>query len=95
MREQHRLHKKACSVSIMKTSCGHSGVYEPKYRVSAAEVAYFRAKAAYLRRVASTVKPGIVYPAVIIRLLERLADDFDERSFEIKRELKGREAQRD
>lgn len=79
----------------MKTSCGHRGVYEPKNRVSAAEVAYFRAKAEYLRRIAGTVKPGFVYPAAIIRLLERLAGDFDERAFEIERELKEREAQRE
>lgn len=78
----------------MKTSCGNSGVYEPKNPASAEELAYFRAKAAYLRRVASAAKPGIVHPATIIRLLERLAGDFDERAFEVERELKARHPHR-
>jgi hypothetical protein len=72
----------------MKTSRGHGGVYEPKDQVGAAEVAYFRAKAEYFRRVASTVKPGFLHPAAIIRSLERLAGDFEERAFEVERELK-------
>ena len=78
----------------MTTSRGHGGVYEPKGQVGAEEVAYFRAKAEYLRRVASAVKPGFVHPAAIIRLLVRLAGDFEERAFEVERELKTRHAQR-
>lgn len=78
----------------MKTSCGHGDLYEPKDQMGAAEVAYFRAKAVYLRGVASAVKPGVVHPAAIIRLLERLAGDFEERAFEVERELKAREAGR-
>ena len=78
----------------MKTSCGHRGVYAAKDQAGTEEVAYFRAKAEHFRRVASTVKPGFVHPAAIIRLLERLAGDFEERAFEVERELKGRQARR-
>ena len=86
--------KTDCCRGIVHTSCGHGGVYEPEDEVGAQEVAYFRAKAEYFRRVASTVKPGFVHPATIIRLLERLAGDFEERAFEVERELKGRQAHR-
>jgi hypothetical protein len=75
-------------------SFGHGDVFEPKDRVGAEEVAYFRAKAVYLRRVASAAKPGFVHSAIIIRLLERLAGDFEERAFEVERELKARHAHR-
>jgi hypothetical protein len=78
----------------MKTSRGHGGVYEPKDQVGAAEVAYFRAKAEYFRRVASTVKPGFLHPAAIIRSLERLAGDFEERALEVERELRARHTRR-
>lgn len=75
-------------------SFGHGDVYETKDQVGAEEVAYFRAKAEYLRRIASAAKPGFVHPATISRLLERLAGDFDERAFEVECELKARHAQR-
>ena len=75
-------------------SFGQRDVYESKDQVGSEEVAYFRGKAEYLRRVASAAKPGFVHSATVVRLLERLADDFEERAFEVERELKARHEHR-
>jgi hypothetical protein len=92
---RHRVQKTGNSRGIMKTSCGHGEAYECKDQVGAAEVAYFRAKAEYLRRAAiAAAKSGFMHPAAIIRLLERLAGEFEKRAFEVERELKARHAHR-
>jgi hypothetical protein len=79
----------------MESSCLSGDPCGPKHSVRTEEIAYFRAKADYLRRVASAVgKPGFMHPAAIIRLLDRLAAEFESRASEIERELKMRRAGR-
>jgi hypothetical protein len=79
----------------MKSSCGHGDAQEPEKALGGAEeVAYFRAKAKYLRHVASTAAPGFMRPTAIINLLERLAGEFEERAFEVERELRARLARK-
>jgi hypothetical protein len=78
----------------MKSSCGQGNAQEPEKTLGAEEVAYFRAKAEYLRRVASTAAPRFMRPTAIINLLERLAGEFEERAFEVERELRARLARK-
>ena len=70
-----------------------NGAYAANHEIvfSDQDVAYLRDKADYIRLVArSAATPGTLDAPGITTLLERLAREFEERAFEIERDLKAR-----
>jgi hypothetical protein len=75
----------------MAGSYNRGDARNPEIAFGSQDVAYLRAKAAYLRRVATAaIKPEFMDPAVTIKLLEGLAYEFEKRALEIECELRAR-----